>query len=590
MDAMNPRSDKGDTKERAADARDADVLVVGAGPTGLLLAGDLAEAGLSVTLLERRPDTTSNLTRALAVHARTLEQLDARGLADELVAGGHRITRLRLFGRADLDPSQLPSRFPFVLITPQFEVERLLDRRARKAGVVFRYDSEVTGLEQDADGVTVHLRGAGGTSSVRAAYVVGTDGVRSTIREAIGLPFPGKSVIRSVVLADVQLAQEPESPFTVGATEDAFGLIGSFGDGWYRVIGWNRHRQADDDTPADLAEVQEVARLALGKDYGIHDARWISRFHSDERQAPEYRVGRVFLAGDAAHVHSPAGGQGMNTGLQDAANLGWKLAAVIQGHAPAALLDSYQAERHPVGKMVLRSSGAIIRLALVHHAPGRAARAVATQLINRLRPLARRAVRNLSGIGIAYPAGPRAHRLAGHRAPDIQLADGSRLYELLRQGRFVLITPAGEPAVAQWPANSGDAPSHPAPAHPDASRPTPSRAGALRPADGRLIHAVWRGDRRTALLVRPDGYVAWATDATAPAERAAALRTALLHWTGSTPDGTTPADATSPRSSAASAAAADISTTPTPTPTATSTGASAVIPTPAHDADRPADR
>ncbi|MFD8327435.1 FAD-dependent oxidoreductase [Streptomyces lydicus] len=592
MDAMNPRSGKGDTKERAADgSRDADVLVVGAGPTGLLLAGDLAEAGLSVTLLERRPDTTSNLTRALAVHARTLEQLDARGLADELVAGGHRISRLRLFGRADLDPSQLPSRFPFVLITPQFEVERLLDRRARKAGVVFRYDSEVTGLEQDADGVTVHLRGAGGTTSVRAAYVVGTDGVRSTIREAIGLPFPGKSVIRSVVLADVRLAQEPESPFTVGATDDAFGLLGSFGDGWYRVIGWNRHRQADDGTPADLAEVQEVARLALGKDYGIHDARWISRFHSDERQAPEYRVGRVFLAGDAAHVHSPAGGQGMNTGLQDAANLGWKLAAVVRGHAPAALLDSYQAERHPVGKMVLRSSGAIIRLALVHHAPGRAARAVAAQLVNRLRPLSRRAVRNLSGIGIAYPAGPGAHRLAGHRAPDIQLADGSRLYELLRQGRFVLITPAGEPAVAHGPVNNGDAPSHPAPARPDASRPTPPRPDAPRPADGRLIHAVWRGDRRTALLVRPDGYVAWATDATAPAERAAALRTALLHWTGSTPDGTTPADATSARSSSA---AADTSTTPTTTPTvtptATSTGASTVIPAPAHDADRPADR
>lgn len=522
MGAINRRPGDSDsdadssTETAAARApRDADVLVVGAGPTGLLLAGDLAEAGLAVTLLERRPDTTSNLTRALAVHARTLEQLDARGLADELVAGGHPITRLSLFGNAALDPTVLPSRFPFVLITPQFEVERLLERRARKAGVTFRYDSEVTGLDQDADGVTARLRTTDGTDSARAAYLVGTDGVRSTVREAVGLPFPGKSVIRSLVLADVRLAQEPASPFTINATGDAFGLIGSFGDGWYRVIGWNRRRQADDDTPADLAEVREVTRLALGTDYGMYDARWISRFHSDERQAPEYRVGRVFLAGDAAHVHSPAGGQGMNTGLQDAANLSWKLAAVLQGHAPAALLDSYQTERHPVGRTVLRSSGALLRIALLHSAPGRAARALGAQLVNRLRPLARRAAHTISGIGIAYPAGPGAHRLAGHRAPDIGLADGNRLYALLRQGRFVLITPADEPTVPQAPTSSS------------AARPL---------AGGRVITAAWRSDRRTALLIRPDGYIAWATDSTHPAERAAALRAALVQWTGSAPE------------------------------------------------------
>ncbi len=520
-------------------ARDADVLVIGAGPTGLLLAGDLAEAGLAVTLVERRPETTSNLTRALAVHARTLEQLDARGLADELVAGGKPISRLRLFGAAALDPSRLPSRFPFVLITPQFEVERLLERRAREAGVTFRYDSEVTGLDQDAEGVTVRLRGAGGGGSARAAYLVGTDGVRSAVRQAVGLPFPGKSVIRSLVLADVRLAQEPDSPFTFNATRDAFGLVASFGDGWYRVIGWHRRRQADDDAPADLAEVREITRLTLGTDYGMYDARWISRFHSDERQAPQYRVGRVFLAGDAAHVHSPAGGQGMNTGLQDAANLSWKLAAVLQGHAPAALLDSYQAERHPVGKMVLRSSGAILRIALLHSAPGRAARALAGRLLTHLRPLSRRAIGAVSGIDIAYPAGPGAHRLAGRRAPDIRLADGGRLYALLRQGRFVLIAPADEPAVPG---------------------PTGKGAGPL-PADGRVVRAAWDGGRRTALLIRPDGYIAWATDAAHPAERAAALRAALVQWTG--------------------VALEDCGTGPCP---------SAVSPTPAHAADTPADR
>ncbi|MFF2812103.1 FAD-dependent oxidoreductase [Streptomyces sp. NPDC058000] len=499
--------------------QDADVIVVGAGPTGLLLAGDLAEAGLAVTLLERRDGTTSNLSRALAVHARSLEQLDARGLADELVAGGHRLPGLQVFGGAVLTAARLRTRFPFVLITPQYEVERLLARRARQAGVTFRYGSEVLGLTQDADGVTVHLRAAEGAAedavggaaegigSLRAAYVVGADGARSFVREAVGLPFPGRAVVRSVVLADIRLAQAPDSPFTLRATRDAFALIASFGDGWYRAIGWNRHVQAPDDAPADLDEVREVTRLAFGTDYGMHDARWISRFRSDERQAPAYRVGRVLLAGDAAHVHSPAGGQGMNIGLQDAANLSWKLAAVVRGHSPDSLLDSYQDERHPVGEAVLRSSGAMVRLALVHSAAGRALRGLSVRLLMSLRPLSRRAIGGVSGIDIAYPAGPGAHRLAGRRAPDLHLAGGGRLYDALRQGKFVLITPEGE--------LPEDAP--------------------LAPAPDRVVTASWASGRRTALLVRPDGYIAWATDATAPAERATALRTALDHWTGTTP-------------------------------------------------------
>ncbi|MFE3773687.1 FAD-dependent oxidoreductase [Streptomyces sp. NPDC059122] len=491
---------------------DADVIVVGAGPTGLLLAGDLAAAGLAVTLLERRDGTTSNLSRAMAVHARSLEQLDARGLADELIGSSHRLPGFQAFGGAVLPAARLRSRFPFVLITPQYEVERLLARRARRAGVTFRYGSEVLGLAQDADGVTVHFRAAegaaedaaAGVGSLRTAYVVGADGARSSIREAVGLPFPGKAVVRSVVLADVRVAQAPDSPFALRATRDAFAVIASFGDGWYRAIGWNRHVQVPDDTPADLDEIREVTRLAFGTDYGMHDARWISRFRSDERQAPAYRVGRVLLAGDAAHVHSPAGGQGMNVGLQDAANLSWKLAAVVRGHSPDSLLDSYQEERHPVGEAVLRSSGALIRLALLRSPAGRALRDLGAPLLVRLRPLSRRAIGGVSGIDIAYPAGPGAHRLAGRRAPDIRLAGGGRLYDVLRQGKFVLITPEGE-----------------------LPQDTP-----LAPALDRVVTASWASGRRTALLVRPDGYIAWATDATAPAERATALRTALDRWTG----------------------------------------------------------
>ncbi|WP_406303531.1 FAD-dependent monooxygenase [Streptomyces sp. NBC_00885] len=466
-----------------------DVLVVGAGPTGMLLAGDLAAAGVRVTVIERRPHETSNMTRAFGVHARTLELLDARGLADELVKTGTSITGLRLFSRLSLDLSRLHSRFPFLLITPQYEVERLLERRAIAAGVTFRYCTELLGLSQsdtsdtsgDSGEVTAEVRATDGTrSTLRARYLVGTDGVRSAVRTALDLPFPGVSAIRSIVLADVRLMEEPESLLTVNGTGDAFAFIAPFGDGWYRVMGWNRKRQVPDSEPVELDEVREIARQALGTDHGMHDARWISRFHSDERQAPSYRSSRVFLAGDAAHVHSPAGGQGMNTGLQDAANLSWKLASVVRGKAPdpETLLDSYESERHPVGAMVLRSSGTIVRLAMAHTPLQRAARSLASRFLNAVRPASARAMGMISGIGISYAAPRGAHRLTGRRAPDLELTQG-RLYELLREGRFVLVAPKGE---------------------------TP----AAPAAPGSVIRATWASDRRGALLIRPDGYIAWA--------------------------------------------------------------------------------
>ncbi|MEW2219779.1 FAD-dependent monooxygenase [Streptomyces sp. NPDC006990] len=473
------------------------VIVVGAGPTGLLLAGDLAAAGVPVTLLEKRGAGISNLSRAFVLHARSLELLDARAVAEDLESSGRPLERLRLFGRLTIGLDTLPSRFNHLLVLPQYEVEKVLHRRAVDAGVDFRYETELTGLTQGVDGVAVHVRGpAADSATLRASFVVGTDGMRSAVREAVGLPFPGRSVIRSVVLADVRLAEPPESLLTVNAVGDAFAFIAPFGDGYHRVIGWHRGRAVPDHEAVALDEVKEITRRALGRDFGMYDARWMSRFHSDERQAPAYRVGRVFLAGDAAHVHTPAGGQGMNTGLQDAANLGWKLARVAAGHAADALLDTYHSERHPVGASVLRSSGGIVRLAMAKTPWARAARGALTTLLDTVGPARRAVTGRITGIGYRYPAPRGSHRLTGRRVPDVRLADGGRLHEALRGGRFVLIAPRAA---------------------------TPPAAGG----NGPLAVRHWASDRRTALLVRPDGYAAWAAEAPGPDAVREALRTHL---------------------------------------------------------------
>jgi flavin-dependent dehydrogenase len=374
----------------------------------------------------------------------------------------------------------------------------------------------VVGLRQDADGVEVDVRAEDGTTRTRrAAYLVGADGVRSAVRQALGLSFPGRAVVRSLMLADVRLDDAPTEVLTANATGDALAFVAPFGDGWYRVIAWDRRRQLPDDASVDFAELREVIRRALGSDFGMRDPHWTSRFHSDERQVARYRVGRVFLAGDAAHVHSPVGGLGMNTGLQDAANLGWKLAAAIAGWAPDGLLDSYHAERHPVGRSVLRTSGTALRLALLRPRALRALRTAAVRTALRVGPLVARATGTVSGIGIAYPAPLGAHRLAGRRAPDIPLAAAGRgpgrLYQALRAGRFVLLAPARDRAAARRYAG-----------------PWAERADWAE----RVDVAIPAGATETTMLVRPDGYVAWASDEADPKRRAEVLHEALTAWCG----------------------------------------------------------
>ncbi|WP_043618982.1 FAD-dependent monooxygenase [Nonomuraea candida] len=463
-----------------------DVIVVGAGPTGLMLACELAQAGVRCKVLERRT-AQPNITRAFAVHARTLELLDARGLADDLLERGVPVRRVQPAPGAVLDLSTLRTRYPMVLIVPQSGTEHLLEARARELGVEIVRGAEVTGLRQDGRRVLLELAG-GGTES--AGYVVGCDGAHSRVRGLAGIDFAGKQYETHILLADVRLAAPPEDSLFAWANREGVVLMVPFGDGWFRAIAWDRLReQVPLDVPLPLEEMRDAFLRIAGTDFGMAEQRWSSRFRSERRQARRYRAGRVFLAGDAAHVHSPLGGQGMNTGLQDAMNLGWKLAAAVRGQAPDGLLDSYERERHRVGAQVLALTDAFNRLVLGRSALRRALRALTLRLVLRLRwtrePLAGR----LTGLGIRYPAPARgAHPWTGRRVPDLRCAQG-RLYELLRDGRHLLVDTTRAGGVARA---AGDA--------------IGNRATIARYA-GPVVAGL-----PGAVLIRPDGYVAWAAE------------------------------------------------------------------------------
>ncbi len=483
-----------------------EVLIVGAGPTGLMLAGDLAAAGVDVKILERRADE-SNFTRAFAVHARTLELLDMRGIADELVAQGFPLPEVRVhLGRREVvfNLRHPDSRFPYTLVVRQARTEALLEKRARGLGVEIVHGAEVTGLRQDAEGVTVTVNG---DRTERAAYLVGADGAHSTVRGLLAVRFSGRSYDTRIVLADARFERDLPLAVNPFVGRDGVVLLPPYGDGWYRATIWDQTRQGVPlDEPVGIDEIRDAIRRIVGDDLDLAEISWSTRFLSERRQAERYRVGRVFLAGDAAHVHSPLGAMGMSTGIQDAANLSWKLIAAVRGWAPSWLLDSYQTERHPAGRTTLRFTDLMMRLG-VAPAPVRLVRSLLAPTIMNRHRVAELVRRTISGLGIAYrvPAGTLASPSAGTRVPDLPLSVGgrdTRLYELMPEGRFLLVDTEGT-------------------AH-AAAAPWAGRVVAVR-ARGALVRSA------TALLVRPDGYLAWSGDHADGTE----VRTALAQWCGS---------------------------------------------------------
>ncbi|MEU4547649.1 FAD-dependent oxidoreductase [Nonomuraea dietziae] len=462
-----------------------DVVIVGAGPTGLMAACELALAGVSCTIVDKR-GSESNATRAFGLHARALELLDARGMGDELVAQGNPLRTVYPAYASRVDFGRLDTRYPMLLLVPQNGTEKLLQQRAAELGVQIRRNANVIGLTEDAESVQLRLEDGG---ELEAGYVIGADGAHSTVRDLVDVGFAGATYSLPMLLADVRIPTSEPPPITQVGTQGVVVTL-PFGDGWFRVGAWLREQQSN----PDFAQIREAFRHIAGTDYGMSEPRWFSRFTAERRQARSYRSGRVFLAGDAAHVNSPIGGQGMNTGIQDAANLGWKLAATLHGWAPPWLLDTYHTERHPVGSAVLAMtdhltglvlSGSRVRLeinrrimaTLLHTGPGR-----------------RRILGRLSGLEFAYPPGePDAHPLAGRRAADGPTEAG-RVYEVLRAGTFVLLSDKGVPP----------------------------------PWRNRVRHARPLGSTSPeATLIRPDGYVAWAGDHTG-------IEAALVKWCGPT--------------------------------------------------------
>jgi 2-polyprenyl-6-methoxyphenol hydroxylase-like FAD-dependent oxidoreductase len=461
-----------------------DVIVAGGGPTGVMLASELRLQGVHALVLEKEAEPT-RIVRALGLHARSIEVMDQRGLLERFLPLGTQYPVGGFFaGISKPAPDRLDTAHPYVLGIPQPTTERLLTEHATELGVEIRRGCELVGLSQDDHGVTAEL--ADGTQ-LRSGYLVGCDGGRSSVRKLLGVGFPGEPARREWLSGEVELTAPPEELAAivteVRKTQKGFG-VGPSGDGLYRFVVPAEGVTEDRSFLPTLEEIKQRLRMFAGTDFGVHSPRWLSRFGDATRQAERYRTGRVLLAGDAAHIHPPTGGQGLNLGIQDAFNLGWKLAAEVNGWAPEGLLDSYHTERHPVAADVLNTTRAQAELQSTEPGP-QAVRRLVSELMD-FDEVNRYLIEKVTAIGVRYDFGD-GHELLGRRMRDVRLKRG-RLYELMHGGRGLLLDQTGRLSVAGW----ADRVDHVV----DVSEELDVPAALLRP-DG---HVAWIGEDQQNLL------------------------------------------------------------------------------------------